>query len=105
MRFHSILLDIAVRGCVPPNIRGAIIPHLMIIGPLKPRDEAGGYMLSPLCGEENAATPSCAWQRYKLQAFASDKFAEALRAIGLSSETAFATCERLKPSPLRSGVL
>jgi hypothetical protein len=57
---------------------------------------------SPLRGEENAATPSCAWQRYNLQAFASGKFAEALRAIGLSSETALANCERLpKRQPWR----
>jgi hypothetical protein len=71
MRFHAIELGVAVRGCVPPNIRDAIIPELMMSGPLKPQAEARGYMLSPLRGEENAASPSCAWQLCIFNAFAS----------------------------------
>jgi hypothetical protein len=59
---------------VPPEANlasGAIIHDLVMFGPLKPRAEARSYMLSPLRGEENAASPSYAWQLYNLKAFAS----------------------------------
>jgi hypothetical protein len=68
--------------------------------PPKPQAEAWGYMLSPLRGEEDAASPLCAWQLHNFKNCASGYRAGGLQALRLSSATSLATRERMKPSSL-----